>query len=271
MQMEGKKSIIYNVTIKPAEKPALFRITWFNKEKRKKHTFDRTASDIIREEVQSQWQQLKNQLPIGKKLFRFLDGDRHCLVRALDEAAWHGESLVLYLSTCKQIADWPFELLAQESFLLPQRVHLVRCVSDWGVEKKHIPQNRPLKLLFMACSPLDVNPELDFEKEEETIFQVTDNLPINMEVDDSGSLEGLSRQLEQEEYDVIHLSGHSDIDKNGQPFFVMEDEIGKRRDVFPFELWQEALIENPPRLLFLSGCRTGETPARKQRFLMPAP
>ena len=40
----------------------------------------------------------------------------------------------------------------------------------------------------------------------------------------------------------------------------MEDETGRHQDVLPGELWEEALIENPPRLLFLSGCRTGETP-----------
>jgi tetratricopeptide (TPR) repeat protein len=48
--------------------------------------------------------------------------------------------------------------------------------------------------------------------------------------------------------------------KTAALFFIMEDETGARQDVFPNKLWQEALIENPPRLLFLSGCRSGETP-----------
>jgi CHAT domain-containing protein len=50
------------------------------------------------------------------------------------------------------------------------------------------------------------------------------------------------------------------LKENKSPIFVMEDETGRRRDVFPGELWEDALIENPLRLLFLSGCRTGETP-----------
>jgi hypothetical protein len=79
-----------------------------------------------------------------------------------------------------------------------------------------------------------------------------------MEVEDSGSLEGLREQLEHQQYDVVHLSGHAGINKEGWPFFIMENETGFRRDVFPYELWEDALIENPPRLLFLSGCRTGE-------------
>ena len=77
-----------------------------------------------------------------------------------------------------------------------------------------------------------------------------------------GSLEGLRSHLEREQYDVVYLSGHAGIAKDGSPYFIMEDEFGNRRQVSPDELWNEALIENPPRLLFLSGCRTGETRLR---------
>jgi len=126
-----------------------------------------------------------------------LDGDARHLQRALDEAAQEGESLQLYLRACQEVADLPFELLAQDStFLLPNRLHLVRRVSDWGANKTETPKNRPLKLLFMACSAMDVEPELDFEREEETIFQVTEKLAIDMEVEDSGSLAGLRDKLE---------------------------------------------------------------------------
>jgi hypothetical protein len=37
----------------------------------------------------------------------------------------------------------------------------------------------------MACSAVEVNPELDFEKEEEAIFQVAADLAMDMEVEDS--------------------------------------------------------------------------------------
>ena len=253
--------IVYQVTISPAKEKHLFNITWYNRQTREKNSFTHSAAEITTEEIERLWQKLQYQLDIGGKLYRFLDGDARHLERALQESAHQAEPLILQLCTCKETADWPFELLARDNlFLLPQRMHLVRCISDWGSEKKTPPKNRPLKLLFMACSAWDVQPELDFEKEEETIFQVTEPLAVNMEVEDSGSLEGLRQQLEQDEYDVVHLSGHADIDKHGHPFFIMEDEIGRRQDVLPGELWKEALIENPPRLLFLSGCRTGETP-----------
>lgn len=259
-RLKEKSSISYRVTIVPVEKENAFVISWLNMNTNTEDSFVQTHG-IKTEDVEPLWKNQRYSLEIGRKLYRFLDGDTRHLERALEEAARQGESLLLLLSPCPEIADWPFELLSRESsFLLPQRLHLVRCISDWGKNKKLPPQNRQLKLLFMACSPMDVPPELDFEKEEESIFRITENLAVDMEVEDSGSLQGLRRRLEQEQYDVVHLSGHMDIDKHERPFFVMEDETGRRRGVFPDELWREALIENPPRMLFLSNDRTGEAP-----------
>ncbi|RQW04663.1 tetratricopeptide repeat protein [candidate division KSB1 bacterium] len=254
-------SVNYEVKIEPTSDEKSFRITWINVATQQENSFDQSADDIDREEIARYWLQVKHQLPIGNQLFCFLAGKEGYLHRALDEAAKQGEPLLLHLRACQSLADLPFELLAQDSnFLLPARIHLIRRVSDWGEQKQLPTADRPLTLLFMACSALDVKPELAFEKEEETIFQVTKNLAIDMEVEDSGSLEGLREKLEREAYDVVHLSGHADIDNNGNPFFIMEDETGYHRQVTPDRLWQEALTENPPRLLFLSGCRTGQTP-----------
>lgn len=252
--------VIYNVTIEPTEKENRFHITWYNADTNVFDSFDSHAG-VTPEEAEGLWHKLPHQLPIGQKLFRFLDGDSRHLQGALDDANQKGESLQVNLRTCQQTAEWPFELLAKDNaFLLPQRLHLVRYVSDWGREKDIHPQERPLKLLFMTSTARDVMPELDFEQEEEAIFRITENLIIDMEIEDSGSLEGLCSRLEQEQYDVVHLSGHADIDENGQPYFIMEDETGHEHRVFPDMLWGDALIENPPRLLILSGCRTCEAP-----------
>jgi len=251
---------VYNVTVNPTENENRFQVTWHNVERNTRECFTREA-EITPEDTQRLWQWSRCQLAIGQKLFRFLDGEAHYFQQSLTQAKQLGEKLQLHLRTCKEIADWPFELLAKDdTFFLPHQLHLVRSVSDWGKEKKVSLENRPLKLLFMACSAMDVEQELDFEREEEAIFHITEKLAIDMDVEDSGSLEGLRSQLEQEQYDVIHLSGHAGIDKNGRPYFIMEDETGNARRVFPDELWNEALIENPPRLLFLSGYRTGEVP-----------
>jgi hypothetical protein len=164
-------ALIYNVTIEPGDKEGGFHIAWQKWGTHQRDVFDQQAGDISQEKVERLWQQPRYQPDVGRKLFRFLDGDNRCLQRALDEAHRKGETLQLDLCACDRTADWPFELLAGEGgFLLPDRMHLVRCVSGYGAAKKIIPQDRPLKLLFMACSALDVEPELDFEKEEDAIL-----------------------------------------------------------------------------------------------------
>ena len=196
---------------------------------------------------------------IGKKLFDILNGDNQNLVRALKEADDHGERLEVYVSPDKYTANLPFELLYYSDFLVPSRVHLVRHVSDWGSKRTPHCKDHPLRILFMACSPDAVQPVLEFEKEEDAVFEITEDLPAEIDVEDTGSLEGLAECLAQNEYDVVHLSGHADIDKQGVPLFCMEDEEGLPVWVTAQRL-SEKLNLNLPRLLFLSGCRTGEAP-----------
>ena len=197
-------------------------------------------------------------LDMGKILFSILNGDRQTLIRALKEADDKGEDLQVIIKG-QGAANLPFELLYYNEFLVPSKVHLIRRVSERGIKKTLASEDRPLKVLLMACSPQDVYPELEFEKEEDTIFEVTKDLPIEMDVEDTGSLEGLDERLSKNKYDIVHITGHADIDEKGLPFFLMENEEGLRHDVVPSMLW-EKLDLNMPRLVFLSGCRTGQMP-----------
>jgi tetratricopeptide (TPR) repeat protein len=264
----GKGKIVFRVNVTKTEEENRFQVTWFDLEQKQKDCFEAQAPEFEIGSIYARtlWKSEEHALETGEKLYRFLDGDSRHLERALKNAWRRGQVLTLYLSICPDANDWPFELLAKQGeFLLIRKIHLVRSVSDWGETKELTPQDRPMKLLFMACSPQDVNPELDFEKEEESIFIITEKLSVEMEVEDSGSLEGLRERLELQKYDVVHLSGHANIDEEGRPYFIMENETGHRHDVFPEDLWDEALTENPPRLLFLSGCRTGELPDTTER------
>ena len=196
---------------------------------------------------------------IGERLFTILNGDRQTLLRALNEAEGYGEPLQMIVRAEGPASSLPFELLFHTDFLVPSRIHLIRRVSDWGSKRKPEPENRSLKILFMACSPIDVYPKLEFEKEEDTIFEVTKELPVDIDVEDTGSLEGLGGWLATNRYDVVHINGHADIDKEGNPFFWMEDEEGLPVRVTPSQLWEKLRL-NLPGLVFLSGCRTGEAP-----------
>jgi tetratricopeptide (TPR) repeat protein len=264
----GKGKIVFRVNVTKTEEENRFQVTWFDLEQKQKDCFEAQAPEFEIGSIYARtlWKSEEHALETGEKLYRFLDGDSRHLERALKNAWRKGQSLELYISICVEAADWPFELLAKEgNFLLTKNMHLIRSVSDRGEAQAYSPHDRPMKLLFMACSAQDVKPELDFEKEEESIFKITEKLPLEMDVEDSGSLEGLREWLELHEYDVVHLSGHADIDAEGRPYFIMENETGYRHDVFPEDLWDEALLENPPRLLFLSGCRTGELPDTEER------
>ncbi|UJS24580.1 CHAT domain-containing protein [Thiothrix winogradskyi] len=132
-------------------------------------------------------------------------------------------------------------------------------------ERKHDwqPQKRQLGVLFMASSPEDVQPVLDFEAEESGILQATARKPLDLQVEESGSLQGLEERLTEraDSPDVIHFSGHADIDKaSGQPVFLLEDEVGRCAPATPQALAKTLRDANSaPRVVFLSGCRTGES------------
>ena len=254
-------ALVYKVTVTAADKPGLFNITWLDRQKGTEESFPAPSSGLSEAELTRLWYERPHQLAIGQKLFAFIDGERRILSSALDQARKKDQPLILQLVTGPETDNWPFELLADAAgFLLLNRLHLVRCTGDWGKDKSHQPANQALSLLFMACSALDVKPELDFEKEEEAILSITEGLPMDIEVEDSGSAEGLHEKLLHRRYDVVHLSGHAGIDGGGTPFFIMEDETGREERVDPGELWQRGLYVNPPQVLFLSGCQTGENP-----------
>lgn len=255
-QQENNMPLIYDVKIEPKE-GNLFHITWNPASREAPIDF----FNRIDQTLPPCWEKLEHQEVVGEALFDFLDGKDHLFRQALQQALKEEEPILqLNLSTCHKTADWPFELVTMDGeFLVLKKLYLVRRVSDRGILKKVIPQNRPLKILFMACSPLDTKPELDYEREEAEIIKATGGLPVDLGIEDSGSLEGLRFRLLHKEYDVVHLVGHADIDGEGRAYFCMENETGKCQKVDPGMLWDEAIIENPPRLLFLSACRTGET------------
>lgn len=128
----GEMPVSYYISIEPTGKENLFHIIWQHSETNTVNSFDQEA-EITPDEAQRLWQYSQHQTSIGEKLFRFLDGDSRCLLRALDETHQQAESLQLNLHACNQIVDWPFELLAESNkFVLLDRLHLVRQVSDWG-------------------------------------------------------------------------------------------------------------------------------------------
>ncbi len=196
----------------------------------------------------------------GQALYNWLDKSDRVLANALQEP--HPEGLIIAIATDKELAHLPWELLHDgECFLVEKRPSIipVRWLSNGRpIEQANSPQNRPLNLLFMATSPLGVEPVLDYEAEEGQILAATKRTPLDLRVEESGWLEELGNvvgEYESGHFDIFHLTGHA-TNQDRKPCFVTEDEYGNRVDSHAGDI-ADALKFPLPSLIFLSGCRTG--------------
>ena len=203
----------------------------------------------------------------GKRLFDWLDGTERLFSRKIRELG--RESIILAIATAEKLAHLPWEVLHDgKSFLVakPQPIVPIRWMSSDSIKKLSVdedePKNRALNLLFMAASPLDIKPVLDFEKEEVLILTATKEAKQDLAliVEESGCLTELGYLIDsnkKEDFDVFHLTGHATIIDSGEPRFYTETNSGESylassQDIaksFGFRL---------PKLLFMSGCRTGQ-------------
>ncbi len=199
---------------------------------------------------------------LGRQLYDLLNRGAGTLAGLIDTTRVAGAHTHLYVQTPYELTQLPFELLHNGGFiLLNHNIHVVRLVDDRGRLATVEPKKEPLRMLFMACSPTDLHAKnvLNFEKEEERIFNVTGRYNIDMRVEDTGSLEGLRQaNIAGGGFDIIHITGHAGLDKDMGSVFYMEDEAGKSRKVSSEMLWH-AIRDFPPRVLFLSGCSTGSS------------
>ncbi len=195
----------------------------------------------------------------GQKLFNWLDSANRFLATAIDEAP-KNVLLVLAISTTGKLGHLPWETLHDgKSFLVES--HSPRIVPIRWTDKKAASypiSNRALRVLFMATSPHDSKPPLDFEREEALILDATSKKPLILTVEESGNLKELHETITtfpDDELDVFHLTGHATHTKDG-PQFVMESDIGTTELATGAEIAKA--LHHKPKLVFLSGCKTGQ-------------
>ncbi len=196
--------------------------------------------------------------PLGRRLFRWLDGDERVLARELQSFAGV-PAVALAVDCAGQLAALPWELLHDGTGFLVEATNPGVLPVRW---RKGAPsaaaENRALTALFMATSPRAVAPALDFEAEEQAIRAATRHFPLALVVEDSGDLDELAVQVRAfgpGALDVVHLTGHAENTADG-PRFLTETATGERRDASAREIAEA--VPHRPRLLFLSGCRTGQ-------------
>ncbi|MDZ8091969.1 MAG: tetratricopeptide repeat protein [Nostoc sp. DedQUE05] len=199
----------------------------------------------------------------GRRLYNWLDGSDRWLQPLLDK--YRREGIVLAIAVTEKLAHLPWEVLHDGNSFLVQRVPAivpVRWVSDSTVKKLTIDgeaENRALQVLFMATSPLNVEPVLDFEGEEARILEATKRQPLALTVEESGCLSELGYLVDGYDgdyFDVLHLTGHATL-QDGQPRFITETATGEAFYASAGDIAQE-LQFRLPKLIFLSGCRTGQ-------------
>jgi len=198
----------------------------------------------------------------GQALYNWLDKSDRILANALKEPHPQGLIMIIAIATDKGLAHLPWEVLHDgHSFLVEKTPPIipVRWVSNGkAITTANSPQNRPLNVLFMATSPLEVTPELDYESEEGKILEATKRTPIDLRVEESGCLSELNyviKEYEQGYFDIFHLTGHAGH-KDKKCYFLTEDEYGNRVDSSTADIYNALQFRFPP-LISLSGCRTG--------------
>jgi hypothetical protein len=196
---------------------------------------------------------------LGAELYRWLDGPTE---RWLEAARARQQPMLLYVDAEERLRGLPWELLFDDGYLSvhPARPVMPVRTASHRAGGVRVAVNRPLRVLFMASSPLAVEPVLDFEGEEAVILEAAAGR-VEVVVEESGSLAGLASVLSwfgQGYFDVLHLSGHGFIGPAG-PRFVMEDEDGRQKNASAAEI-AAAVGGIWPSLVFVSGCYTGGSP-----------
>jgi len=218
--------------------------------------------DLIKQAKQNYYlAQRPNLEEIGKRLFFWLDEHGQWLSRAIQNCL--GEGLILAITTGEKLAHLPWEVLHDGTELLIKRINPVVMPVRWIDRPTEVRplERRPLRVLFMATSPEEVEPELDFEQEEARILEATRDFALDLRVEESGCIAGLGKVWSRyvNTWDVFHLTGHASISTQHPytPYFIMETETGERYEATVAEI-AETLRFRWPQLVFLSGCRTGQ-------------
>ncbi|NES21347.1 MAG: CHAT domain-containing protein, partial [Symploca sp. SIO3E6] len=198
----------------------------------------------------------------GQKLYRWLDSKERWLERLLQP--YQRAGVVLAIAATEKLAHLPWEVLHDgKGFLVGRLPGIVPVRWVAGATSKlsvaATPENRALNLLFMATSPLGLKSVLDYEKEEARILEATARQPLALTVEESGCLTELGYLVEdygKEYFDILHLTGHAGFEE-GEPRFLTETETGEAYLATAEDLARELQFQLP-KLIFLSGCRTGQ-------------
>ena len=255
---------ILHLDLKPVgDQYAEFRFFWDNpNDFQSRQVPLAEIAGLIEEAEKSYYTRLPEEYPkTGQALYNWLDGSDRNLQRAISQHQYSG--IVLAIAATEKLANLPWEVLHDgKSFLVERRPAIIPIRWVQGNHSKQLtvenqPADRALNVLFMATSPLGVEPELDFEAEEASVLEATRRKPLSLVVEESGCLTELGyllKDYDQGYFDVLHLTGHASSGE--KPYFVTETELGQAEYSSAEDIATELQFQMP-KLIFLSGCNTG--------------
>ncbi len=201
---------------------------------------------------------------IGAQLYEWLDGPTERWLARVGDGA---DGTVVFVDVAERLRHLPWELLCREGVYLCRNAYRpftpIRLAAK--TKRDHRRENRPLRILFMACSAEDIKPLLNYEFEEKRILDAAGRYDIELVVEERGSSAGLAERLTKYGddggkgyFDIFHLTGHADVNEEKTPIFWMENDLGYGVAVTADEL-ARSFAGNWPRLVFLSGCKTAQS------------
>src|SRR6185369_10699664 len=106
-------------------------------------------------------------------------------------------------------------------------------------------------------------PQLDYEREEDAMLRATGALRGSVVVHfaETGTIEELAQLVARCRPHVVHLSGHGDLDAEGNGVFAFEDEDGRTDPRDAREIAAEVTRGGSVRLMILNACKTSQAAA----------
>ena len=159
----------------------------------------------------------------------------------------------------------PWELLARDGAYLAVSAHspllAVRAAVPSRAGGGHA-GNRPLRVLFMATSPEGVEPVLSYEAEEAAILAATADTGTELVVEESGTLEGLRFTAESYGAGISMCCTSVATPRCRTGARCSWSRTSSAGWCWPPPRVARAMAGQWPRLVFVSGCFTGNAPER---------
>ncbi|SMF65802.1 Tetratricopeptide repeat-containing protein [Azospirillum oryzae] len=217
-------------------------------------------------------------LALGREIADWLDGPERWLSSLLHSIAARPLEVEFVAESLEQdgasdFLSLPWEILATAKGFLAADPTLGFCpIRRVGVAQAPRPpsDDHALTILFLSASP-EGESELWVEAEEAAILNSAGRLPLDLVVEDGGTLDDLCERLSLEwPVEVLHLSCHGLAGRDGRPpMLALENELGHCAEVAPTALLDALGYDRRPRLLFLSACETAAQAGGVDPFILP--